>query len=637
MLSQIQEDIGRELDRLKQRDESIGRLLLRGASSSDEAAADGGDHVDGGNRRVVDDTHESVAIANRVWNESSSSSSSSNVSPLMARDSSSVAFEDTTIGRPMPLSSPTGRISSLMMARPPPSALVHNDTSIIRTNNPNNRYSPPSNYYYDAQKKTDDSYINSTLVQKYRHFLIRHEASLGIFERLMENFEYYILFRYNNGLHIEIYYSLWNIIRWMNDVVLYGWGVGMGTLLGTRDELLLRIGNKTSNNGKDNDGLLSSRRIDWIVRMLRAALTATSCIHPALDAWCYHSLRFHNTRYLGTPPQRAVSYDADHHERREEMELIGGGKARAAYMSYQLERVKFVARMTLLAISWWTQHQRRRRKILLNNNEENNATIMHEKSNWNCNSSTLIFPILRGGGELDPHECVTSLKDMDDEMKVTNYVGKRTGRRSVARTYTSAQCTTLSCCQPSTTLPSLDCWLLKLMTLENRILYIHAIGEFLHILRPLYWSRETSKWRSSNATLSTTSTHHQQSYPIWKAWFMSLLMDLISNKLLHTNSISMDSTPSGHTAREEGGKSQTCMLPTSSFEQTKLEQLKTRQRRHRLYLLRSPMYDTITQPLAIFLGKVVSYVPSFGLGRWASEYVLDMMNYWSENHYMLEM
>ena len=117
---------------------------------------------------------------------------------------------------------------------------------------------------------------------------------------------------------------------------------------------------------------------------------------------------------------------------------------------------------------------------------------------------------------------------------------------------------------------------------------------------------------------------------------MSLLTDLISNKLLHANSISMDSTPFGHTAREEGGNSQTFMLPTSSFEQTKLEQLKMRQRRHRLYLLRSPVYDSITQPLTIFVGKVVSSVLLFGLGRWASEYVLDMMNYWSENHYMLE-
>ena len=604
MLSQMHEDIGRELDRIKKRDESIGRLLKKWGdqySSHNDVIS---------NRDDDGDIHEPVALASEGWNESSSSSS--NVSPLMARDSSSVAFEDTTLGRPMPPSSPTGHISSLMMASPP-SAMVDNDMS-LRTSNPNIRYQPSTNY--DQKKPEEESYNNrnSTLVQKYRHFLIRHEASLGLFERLMENFEYYILFRYDNGLNTEIYYSLWNIIRWMNDVVLYGWGEGLGTILGTREELL-PVGRNKATTG--DDGSIISRHLDSIVRMLRAALTATSCIHPALDAWCYHSLRFH-TRYLGTP-QRAVSYDKDDHDRREEME---GGKARAAFVSYQLERVKFVARLALLAISWWTQRQRRRRKLLLNNEENND------------NSSILIFPMLRGGGELDPHERVTSLKDMEDEMKVTNYVGKRTGRRSVSRTYTSAQYTPLSCCQPPTTLPSLD-WLLKLMTCENRILYIHAIGEILHILRPLYWSRETSKWRS-NATLSTTSSHHQHSYSIWKAWFVSLLMDLISNKLLHTNSISMDYTPSGHTAREEGGKSQTFTLPTSSFEQAKLEQLKMRQRRHRLYLLRSPVYDIITQPLTIFVGKVVSSVPSVGLGRWASEYVLDMINYWSENHYMLE-
>ena len=249
------------------------------------------------------------------------------------------------------------------------------------------------------RRKQKKNLTTTETVHSYRsidfsiqHEAIRHEASLGLFERLMEIFEYYILFRYDNGLNTEIYYSLWNIIRWMNDVVLYGWGEGMGTILGTREELLLVGRNKTT--GGNDGSIIISRHLDLIVRMLRAVLTATSCIHPALDAWCYHSLRFH-TRYLGTPQRRALSYDKDDHERREEMELIGG-KARAAYVSYQLERVKFVARMTLLAISWWTQRQRRRRKILLNNEENND------------NSSILIFPMLRGGGELDPHERVTS-------------------------------------------------------------------------------------------------------------------------------------------------------------------------------------------------------------------------------------
>ena len=76
--------------------------------------------------------------------------------------------------------------------------------------------------------------------------------------------------------------------------------------------------------------------------------------------------------------------------------------------------------------------------------------------------------------------------------------------------------------------------------------------------------------------------------------------------------------------------------PSNSVERAKLEELEWRRHRHRLYLLRSPVYDTVTRPLAVVLGKIVSSIPSFGLGRWASEYVLGMMNYWNDNHFMLE-
>ena len=103
-----------------------------------------------------------------------------------------------------------------------------------------------------------------------------------------------------------------------------------------------------------------------------------------------------------------------------------------------------------------------------------------------------IFPMMRGG-ELDPHERVPSLKDMEDEMKVTSYVGKRTGRRSVARTCTTSTRYVPLPCQSSTIIPSLD-WLLKFMT-------YHAIGEFLHTLRLLYWSRETSHLHHCTSTI----------------------------------------------------------------------------------------------------------------------------------------
>jgi hypothetical protein len=64
--------------------------------------------------------------------------------------------------------------------------------------------------------------------------------------------------------------------------------------------------------------------------------------------------------------------------------------------------------------------------------------------------------------------------------------------------------------------------------------------------------------------------------------------------------------------------------------------LEWRRSRHSLYLLRSPMYDVVTRPMASFIARVVSMIPSMGLGRWAAEYVLDMMSYWNNNHFMLE-
>ena len=122
-------------------------------------------------------------------------------------------------------------------------------------------------------------------------------------------------------------------------------------------------------------------------------------------------------------------------------------------------------------------------------------------------------------------------------------------------------------------------------------------------------------------------------------------MDWVSDKLLQITH-SGDSTLStdaqaqrrGSFLARTGGRSTHQLSSTSSpsAEQAKLEELEWRRSRYGLYLLRSPMYNAFTRPLATLLGKIVSVIPSFGLGRWASEYMLDMMGYWNDNHFMLE-
>ena len=191
------------------------------------------------------------------------------------------------------------------------------------------------------------------------------------------------------------------------------------------------------------------------------------------------------------------------------------------------------------------------------------------------------------------------------------------------------------------------------MSSKNRIAYVYAVGELLHILRPLYWSHAgISQWRQRTSSAKIAQEQQRSghlgsshSFTIWKAWFISLLMDLISDKLLRVTRDDDSTTPLNNTHSQPrrssllgrgGGRHNVSSAPSPSAEQAKIEELEWRRNRYGLYLLRSPMYNAATRPLATFLGKILSMIPSFGLGRWASEYILDMMSYWNSNHFMLE-
>ena len=567
-------------------------------------------------------------------------------------------------------SSPSGRVPS-----------SSSSTTMMATTRP----SSPSGY--DAaiyiRNTTDHAAETATLVERYRNFLVRHETSLCMFENFAERFEQYVLFRYDNGVLCELYYAAWNAVRHVNDVVLSGFGNGMGTTIGTRDEWL-GVG---SSDGIPRD---YHATMDRIVLALRSLLTATMCVHPAVEAWSRRPTRPRRHR-VAFPPSRTSSasggddddYDDDDYDRRE-----GGGEGaflRAARASRTIERIRFVSRFALLSISWWAQRNRRRRGALRTTTTttsdagedevgdsgrrcgedgvgvgDRSTTSRRRRTNATMPS---FFPTLRGGGELDPHERVSSLRDAEDESRFVVYVGRRTGRRSIAggrvrvappplassigmRPYTSVvvdECMALAKWLSGPTIAS-----------EGGILYLHAVGELLHILRPLYWSAANDTWRRSNASYASSSYSSAKSsnrrvllgvgpshsFSIWKAWLLSFFMDFMSDVLLRIGNIedqsSHDHSRSRRLVGHSPGGGNRMPRPLTSIDRAKLEQLDYRRHRHRLYLLRSPFYDTITRPVAVFLAGIMSSIPSFGLGRWASGYVLDMMDYWNSNHFMLE-
>lgn len=482
-----------------------------------------------------------------------------------------------------------------------------------------------SNHQRNTKQMLNNSNKNQTFLQKYRYFLQKNEMSIDILESIMERFVFYgYLFKHDHhNISTEMYYAIWNSIRWFNDVVLVGWGEGMGMSMGRKDEWLI---SSSSSSSSLSEAILL--KLNSVVPILRSVLTATTCLYPAMEAW---SRRSTYTRSLGTSSW--IDNNGEEATR----------KYHAARVSYRLERVKFVARLALLSISWWARQNRHRKTK--DGTHENDRERM----------SPLMPSLLRRGGELDPYEQLLPLKDAEEESKIVQYVGRRTGRRSIARSSSVTSpslfpsSSQLSCTSPSSPIiakcSSLFKWLIsKLTSSKSSIIYVYAVGELLHILRPLYWSHaESSQWHQQQQSKSLLKMSQKSSnlgssylYAIWKAWFISLLMDLVSDKLLQ---LSFDGGDEQHSNRREsgsGGRHSNQHSVSSSAEQAKQDELNRRRSRHKLYLLRSPMYNAVTHPVATQLARVVSMIPSFGLGQWGAEYILDMMSYWNENHFMLE-
>ena len=487
----------------------------------------------------------------------------------------------------------------------------------------------------DHQHNTQQIYNNSnnkhqSLLQKYRNFLQKYDMSIDILESIMERFVFYgYLFKHDHhNISTEMYYAIWNSIRWFNDVVLVGWGEGMGLTLGRKDEWLI----SSSSSSSLSEAI--SLELNSIVPILRSVLTATTCLYPAMEAWSRRSTIYTPRSPLGT--SRLIDNNGEEEAARRYYS--------SARVSYRLERVKFVARLALLSISWWARRNRHRK----------NKDDTHENDGERM-SQSLMPSLLRRGGELDPYEQLLPLKDAEEESKVAQYVGRRTGRRSIARSSSVTSPSSfpsssqLSCISPPCSSPfiancsSLIKWLIsKLTSSKSSIIYVYAVGELLHILRPLYWSHaESIQWHQQHKQRSKSSPKMSQkqsySYAIWKAWFISLLMDFLSDKLLQLNVDSGDEQCSNRRKSGSGGRhSNQHGVLSSSAEQAKQDELNRRRSRHKLYLLRSPMYNAVTHPVATQLARVVSMIPSFGLGQWGAEYILDMMSYWNENHFMLE-
>ncbi|EJK67185.1 hypothetical protein THAOC_11813 [Thalassiosira oceanica] len=481
--------------------------------------------------------------------------------------------------------------------------MARDDTEVEDENDQPRQFLVPQDCRSEAVTPVTPAQVGArptnSIILRYRSFLQKHEPSLDILENVTERVFYGYLFKNDlRGIKSEIYYSVWNSFRFVNEIILSGWGDGLGTTVGTRREWLATTSDQEHGSSVE-DMVLA--KLNMAIPILRILLSATTCLYPAFEAWSRRSARRNLTKSsYGTPlyifnngdtiPQTTADHelpesttDLSPKRRRREWE---SQMSSAAQMSYRLQRVR-------------------------------NQT------------SQVVHSLLRRGGELDPYEQVVPLRVADEEAKVAQYVGRRTGRRSVARLPQTDKAA----------IQSRHPWLTRLTELitnasssKNKVLYVYAVGEILNILRPLYWSRaEARQWtqRFSTPQIQKRSLFGScYTYRIWIAYWVSLAMDLISNRLLRN----VQEVAPTHGRR--GAFQQASASPSAS--QASLDELEWRRSRHGLYLLRSPMYEFATRPVAVFLGRIISKVPSFGLARWAAEYALDLMSYWNSKRFMLE-
>lgn len=254
----------------------------------------------------------------------------------------------------------------------------------------------------------------------------------------------------------------------------------------------------------------------------------------------------------------------------------------ALSVSAKVEKIKFMCRMGLLGL-----HFLKQRKRMQDLNES--ACILEVGSTG----------ILEEGGILVPDECITKTKEEYDRIKKLLYVGKRTGRKMRAPLQKKHQQS------PTYQLIS------NISTLNSskmRYLLL-TIGEILNIYRPYYYV---------SSSLQIEGDYKENSkQKMLKLWLRSLCIDLLSHQCSKISKAVLVGND----------------IVDVSSHSTKNE-LYHRKMKLFLYLLRSPCWNIATQPVAEKVAIVGNYIPI--IGKPLAQYLMDVLNYWRQWHFMLE-
>jgi hypothetical protein len=238
-----------------------------------------------------------------------------------------------------------------------------------------------------------------------------------------------------------------------------------------------------------------------------------------------------------------------------------------------LERMRFVLRMTLLLQYW---------RHVYSDNLKSGTTTGGESSSSSPSLTTIVAPgLLMDGGLFPSRMSAPTVTQERTRIEREQYTGRRTGRKVSRRTRGSGgeRGGGLSSSQEQVEKgppPSV-------MSQVFRTL----LGELLYVLRPLLQAESEASSSSTPSKLRRT-------------WVLTFFMDLASLSSLHSSAMHGNLT-----TREEWRRRRMRLL---------------------LYLLRAPIWDRYTQPVAERIGSAVEIVPL--AGGLLSSYLWDWLYYW---------
>ena len=436
-------------------------------------------------------------------------------------------------------------------------------------------------------------------------------------------------------LNAESLYALLNLWQLTNDVVLHGPGDGTGMTVGTAQEASAGF---TSIPNQDTKDVESSLRRDWgevstldrdvsirsmlakvlpqcvqdvtadptrLILGLRTVLSVVECVAPAMEVLSGIPSRPRGAvaASAGAPPLLHVQQ-----QRRASAEL-----AKMTTLT-RLERIKFACRLCLLLTNAVNAYRR------IRDDERVDG------------QSVLCASVFSHGGMLHPGERAVPSELEEERLRRIGYVGRRTGRR------THPGGTPIS--QPSASRTASVVGVGGnggVMDLTNagaktRLAALTA-GELLHIYRPLYWTASERDHAAHSLHMHQLGglKHNRprnERLAMLKSWVVGLAMDVMSHRL--TLAATSSGRPTNIPFRGHVDTSSNVRMPPATTVE-----LQRRKMRWMLYLLRCPVWDVLTRPVAGGLAAFIArFVPL--LGRPFASYVMSLLVYWQRHHFMLE-